>query len=278
MRFPTRRVDRVRTGLLLLALGMGSGVLGCAGAPAPSASPAAPAPTPASTPPAAESQTPEPATPPPAPSTGQTTPEPARRDSKVIVVDPGGAGDGELTLVEAARAERERKAHAGPPVAVITNKTLPRYATGQVTVAKPKPQKEAAPGESAAGLDLQTEQYWRERGLEIRTRWHRAAEEIKELERSAADWRRRFYAEDDPYFRDGQIKPEWDRVLDRLRETRIKSEEAREDLAKYLEEGRRAGALPGWLREGLELEPVVEKKEPAAPEPIEPPIMEEDGV
>jgi hypothetical protein len=160
---------------------------------------------------------------------------------------------------------------------VITDKTLPQYATGQVTFAKPKPPKEGAQAE-AAGPDLQSEQYWRNRGLEIRTRWHRAAEEIQELERSAADWRRRFYAEDDPYFRDGQIKPEWDRTLDRLREARVESEEAQADLAIYLEEGRRAGALPGWLREGAELEPPAAKKEPAEPEPIEPPIIDEDGV
>jgi len=183
-----------------------------------------------------------------------------------------------MSLGEAARAERERKSRGvRRPVAVITNKTLPK-STGQVTVAKPTPEKEGAAGEGAAGAELQNEQFWRDRGLEIRTRWHRAAEEIKELERSAADLRRRFYAEDDPYLRDGQIKPEWDRVLDRLRETRVESEKAREDLAKFLEEGRRAGAFPGWLREGVELEPAVEKKEIKGPEPIEPPVIEEDGV
>lgn len=270
--------DHARTGLLLLALGLSSGALGCASAPpSPSTPPSEAAPPPAAPPP-------EIAAPPVAPEVVASAPAPTaqapttgRRDSNVIVVDPGGEESGEVTLAEAARAERERKARAGPPVAVITNKTLPQ-STGQVTFGKPKPEKKETAGEDSTGAALQKEQYWRERGLEIRTRWHSATEEIQELERSAADLRRRFYAEDDPYFRDGQIKPEWDRVLDRLRETRVQSDRAREDLATFLEEGRRAGALPGWLREGVELEPVIEKKEPTTPEPIEPPVIEEDGV
>jgi hypothetical protein len=190
------------------------------------------------------------------------------------VVDPGGGADDSVTLVEAARAERERKAHAGPPVAVITDKTLPKYATGQVTFAKPTSKTAAKPLEPG---DPQNEQYWRDRGLEVRTRWHDATQEVKELEQSAADWRRRFYGEDDPYFRDGQIKPEWDRVLDRLQQKRTEAEEAKRDLARFLEDGRRAGALPGWLREGIELEPEETPKEsPTAAEPVEPPVMKED--
>ena len=46
--------------------------------------------------------------------------------------------------------------------------------------------------------------------------------------------------------------------------TRVATKGA-EEVAAFLEEGRRAGALPGWLREGIELEP-------------EPVLVEVDGI
>ena len=50
---------------------------------------------------------------------------------------------------------------------------------------------------------------------------------------------------------------------------------AEADLERFLVEGREAGALPGWLREGSDLEP--EKKAPSPPtaEPKEPVVVEE---
>jgi hypothetical protein len=124
---------------------------------------------------------------------------------------------------------------------------------------------------------VQDEQYWRNRALEIRQRWKSAAEEAVELEKNAASLRRRFYAEADPYVRDTKVKPEWDRVLDRLEEARAEIEIAKEELAALQEEGRRAGALPGWLREGADLEPAQEKKTDNLPtvEPTEPPMYDE---
>jgi hypothetical protein len=199
------------------------------------------------------------------------------RDDAVIVVDPGTDEGQPVSLVEAARAERERRARAGRPVAVITDKTLPGYAAkGQLTIAAPKAPK--APAEAAeAATAVADEEHWRSRGLEIRRRWRQAADAVQELEQRAAEWRRRFYAEDDPYVRDGKVKPEWDRTLDRLQQVRAEVETAKQELTAYLEEGRRAGALPGWLREGIDLEPREEEPQPSPPEPIEPPILDEDG-
>src|SRR5690349_14409284 len=129
----------VRTGLLLLALGISSGALGCASTHSPSTTQPETPPQPASVPPET-AVTPQPQVAPmPLPATPvETKHEPDRRDSKVIVVEPGGDEEGEVTLVEASRAARELRAHARPPVAVITDKTLSRYATGQVTIANPK--------------------------------------------------------------------------------------------------------------------------------------------
>lgn len=202
---------------------------------------------------------------------------PARDDSPVVV-DPGGEDGGAVTLVEAARAERERRAHAGEPVAVINDKTLPKYAAkGQITVADPKEKKGAAaepappPGAAAA----HDEPYWRGRGLDIRQRWRRAADDVKELEQKATELRQKFYLASDTFTRDNQIKPEWDRVLDKLSQARLDVEAARKELAQFLEEGRTAGIMPAWLREGEEEEPQEPKKKEATPpaQSIEPPIL-----
>jgi hypothetical protein len=202
------------------------------------------------------------------------------RDDKPVVVEPGGEAAGKpVSLVEAARAERERRAHAGEPVAVITDKTLPAYAAkGQLTVADVKGKKGAEPAAPPAPSvpAAKDEQYWRGRALEIRQRWRRAADDVKELEQESTELRQKFYLESDTFTRDNQIKPQWDRVLDKLRQARLDAAAAEKELAQFLEEGRAAGALPGWLREGEEEEPAPPKKKEAPPpaQSIEPPVIE----
>jgi hypothetical protein len=206
-------------------------------------------------------------------------------DPSVIVVDtPDFDPESQLTLAEASKAEKERKAEATPPRIIINNKTIHRYAKGgQLTVAEPK--KKATPASAsqvpaaAAGTPaalVRDEKYWRGRALEIRQRWRKASDRIKELEEDIGLLRRRFYAQDDPYVRDGQIKPAWDRALDELRESRATAQAAKKGLTDFLDEGRIAGALPGWLREGIDLEPKEEK--PVDPtQPIETPIYKDNG-
>jgi hypothetical protein len=235
---------------------------------------------------------------------GLVTPiEPAggqRRDPSVVVVVPADEGpDAQLSLADAAKAERERKAQTPPPKIVINDKTIHRYArNGQLTVADPKKKGSGAATVAATAAAASTapgagtpgpvagatgavpierdEKYWRGRALEIRQRWRKAADRIKVLEGDADLWRRRFYAEDDPFTRDGQIKPTWDRVLDELRESRATAVAAKKELSALLEEGRIAGALPGWLREGVDLEPKEEK--PVDPtQAIETPIFKDPG-
>ncbi len=219
-----------------------------------------------------------------------------KSDPSVVVVDAADPDpDSKLSLVDAAKAERERKAEAPPPRIVINNKNLHAYAKGgQLTIAEPRKKGSAAAspaspaaanGTAAASAPAapgtvapleRDEKYWRGRALEIRQRWRKAADRIKELEGDVNLWRRRFYAEDDPYVRDGQIKPSWDRALDDLRENHEAVAAAKKELDDFLEEGRRAGALPGWLREGNELEPKEEK--PVDPlQPTATPIYKEPG-
>jgi len=208
---------------------------------------------------------------------------PRQGDAAPVVVDPGVDGRTEpQTLVEASRAEKERRAGAGRPVAVINDKTLPKYASkGQITVADPKKDKKRPAAPPAAAPAVKDEQYWRGRARELRGNWKQAADEVKDLEQKSTALRQKFYSESDTFLRDTQIKPDWDRVLDRLRQARLDVEAAKQELATFLEEGRSAGALPGWLDEGVEDEPADEaakKKEPVpALQSIEPPVIDGDA-
>jgi hypothetical protein len=208
-----------------------------------------------------------------------------------IVLDEGEEAPVEgLTLAEASRLARERKQNAPPPAVVITNKNLSQWAKrGELTVAEPKPAPakatpptEAPPGAGTpadggaktAAQDPRGEDYWRSQALRLRQRWRDAHDQIQDLEKQADAMRFRFYDEEDIVRRDSEIKPAWDRTLDLLEKVREQAAQSQEQLEDLIEEGRRAGALPGWLREGVELEP--EEREPRpeddldSVEPVEP--------
>ncbi len=211
-------------------------------------------------------------------------------DAAPVVVD-AGVEDSVMvpvTLAEAARAERQRRAGAGKKsIAVINDKTLPKYASkGQITIADTKKDKNKvkapSPAATAAEAEARDEQHWRNRARQLRENWRQVSDEVKELERKSAELRQKFYGETDTFLRDTQVKPDWDRVLDRLRQGRLDVDTARQDLAKFLEEGRAAGAQPGWLDEGAEEEPADESGKEREPVPalqsIEPPVIENDSI
>lgn len=188
-----------------------------------------------------------------------------------VVINPGDDGrvltrSGERTsLIEASRAARAMKDTASPPAIVIDNDNLSAYAErGSLTIVSPgasasEPAAEGEAGEEGAE-PAQDEEYWRSHARELRERWAEAAEDVTALAERADALRLRFYAEENVYLRDSQIKPAWDRVLDRLDTARREAVQYEQELGTLLEEGRRAGALPGWLREGIELEPRRERR------------------
>lgn len=229
--------------------------------------------------PAAAEGTPVPEPPPPAPP----------KSPDVITIEAAEPpADDTRSLVEAARRERQRRGQTGEPVAVITDGNLHEHATGQLTFVDREAGEATAAaedGEPADGAEGETgerdegergEAYWRERVRELREGWRAAADRIPELEEKAAELRQQFYAADDAYYRDSRIKPAWDRAIDQIAQSHAAAEAFRLELEQALDDGRRAGALPGWLREGIELEP--EPAEPPSDEhqPGEPQILETD--
>ncbi len=247
---------------------------GCAGAPpAPKAKAQEPPP------PAAQPDTTPEAEPAPTPAPEAAAPN-EKPEGVEVVVDPGGE-KAPVSLAEAGRAETERRARSGHPVAVITDKTLAKIRQGADHRRRPEERSRRRPrrrrrryrtrpsrsttsntGAAAAGRSA--------RAGSVRPKRSRS------WRQSAAGLRRRFYAEDDPYVRDTRVKPEWDRVLDRLDEARDEVEAAKKELADFWRrQAAGTGALPGWLREGAELEPEGREEEDGARrqhQPIEPPV------
>ena len=178
------------------------------------------------------------------------------------------------TLAEAAEAERARRATAPKPILALNNQSLAAHGKDQkLTVTGGSPGTEAAGArrdDNQESVEGESEAYWRERGLEIRQRWRAAHDRVAQLEGEAAALRHQFYGADDPYVRDSQIKPAWDRALDDLDQSRRDADRGAREVERFLEEGREAGALPGWLREGADLEPILQPLRAPSAEPTEP--------
>ena len=233
-----------RAAALAVGLPCLAGSLGCGSAPAPAKT--------AEQPPITAPQT---VTLAPAPTPGhveQPVAAPVRWTDPVVIDEGTNHESGAEELAAVAAAERERRHRAGPRGVVINNANLAEHATGKLTIAQGSGTAAKTPPAEGPAKD---ERYWRDRVRALREQWAAAVDSIGELEARAANLRTRFYAQDDPYVRDGEIKPAWDKALENLDEARIRARKLEDQLAATLEEGRQAGALPGWLREGVELEP-----------------------
>lgn len=213
----------------------------------------------------------------PPPASEPPVAAPVKPSTVVIIDSPEEVAEAPPSLLEAAARERERRARIDSPTLILTNKNLGEFTKDQrLTVANPESDEagqEAAAADEAATAD---EAYWRERVRDVRQRWSQAVEDVRRLESESADLRRQFYSTDDPYTRDNQIKPEWDRVLAELNAARREADAAPQELTSVLEEGRHAGALPGWLREGIELEPEAPPKPRRSADPQEPVVVGEE--
>lgn len=181
----------------------------------------------------------------------------------LVVIDPGEDEKASQSLIEASRAERARRAESAEPAVVITDKNLEEYQEGaQLTYLHEEPGTEGDAEKSATSTDDEAgdlaqvgEEYWRNRGLQLRTGWRESIDRIETLQGDVAQLRQRFYEEDDPEVRDTVIKPSWDRALEELAEAREEARQLEQDLESYLDLGYESGALPEWLDEGVELEP-----------------------
>ena len=90
---------------------------------------------------------------------------------------------------------------------------------------------------------------WKETARRDRKRVEDAKARVAELTATSKKLENDFYAWDDGQYRDRVIKPAWDRAKADLDQAKIDLEAAEKELADLPEKARKAGALPGWIRE-----------------------------
>lgn len=192
----------------------------------------------------------------------------------------------EMSLFEAAEAERQRRQGVRKAQLVITDANLKEHGrdaelTELIVEGMAETADSPATAEDSSGERADPETYWRTRIRDARLAWRAGADRIVELDAEVAKLRYDFYAADDPFYRDSEIKPAWDRAAVDLQQARLRVKDLELAVRSSLEEGVSEGALPGWLREGIDFEPESTEKdrrdrqelEPALA--IEPPIAED---
>jgi hypothetical protein len=180
---------------------------------------------------------------------GRAGPGPAVTPARIAV-----PGDGQSLgqVVREGGLAKKRKDSRSP--VSITNGTLvtdPKK--GRLTTASPRPTPppqaaaEKAPSEPPPAEEAEV--YWRERMHSARSRVEDLSERVRQFEQESKKLESDFYSWDDGQYRDGVIKPAWDKKREELETARRDLEQAEKDLAELPEKARKAGALPGWLRE-----------------------------
>ena len=155
----------------------------------------------------------------------------------------------------------------------IDNKTLVKDAgKGKLTTSSMGPAKAAAPASTsgrrapwpprrrrsptrrrprnpAGSAEGGGEAEWREIARRERKHVEDAKTRVADLTATSRKLENDFYAWDDGQYRDRVIKPSWDRAKADLEQAKVELEAAEKQLTDLPERARKAGALPGWIRE-----------------------------
>jgi hypothetical protein len=107
----------------------------------------------------------------------------------------------------------------------------------------------AASEPEGGGSPEGAEEYWRGEARRLHERVAQIKEAIARLEAENRKLESDFYSWDDGAYRDRVIKPAWDKAREDLASAKKDLPVAEKDLEDLPERARRAGALPGWLRE-----------------------------
>lgn len=159
-------------------------------------------------------------------------------------------------LVKAAKKEKERRAK------VEAKKTLTNQDIDEIRKKQLGIETAAAPGGEAAEekeketktdkkeVDpTQTEEYWRARKEETDKRVEEAQSKVQQLQNEINSLTTAFYAESDGVAQRPLIESERIERIKELEQAKQDLENAREDASNLEDEARKAGALPGWVRD-----------------------------
>ncbi len=151
---------------------------------------------------------------------------------------------------------------------VITDENLQEFAEqGRLTTAEPgsssatrgRPVRGGGSGADLSGLPIvevpaddseaEKRRYWRDTYQRQLRLVEQLGRQIEELDASIPGLWNKFYAWDDPAYRDGVIKPELDQAIARREHFEKQLELERERLPEIMDQARRDGAQPGWFRD-----------------------------
>lgn len=199
----------------------------------------------------------------------------------IKVISEGNEGKVQPSLIEASRMAKAKKRNEGEvrPVIEITDENLKDYSSqGQVFVVEsggsepvvaaqplvaeavvaeesdPVPASVAGETESNSSGSADRELFWRQSVSELRTGLRRSIEDLRRIELESTLLRQQFYSETDPFVRDNEVKPRWDRALDQLTSLRKKAKEDHNALTSLLAEAKKTGISPEWLQDGTSTE------------------------
>jgi hypothetical protein len=161
-------------------------------------------------------------------------------------------------VVRAASEAKIRK-EPKPSVAITNDNLVTDPKKGRLTTVAPRSVPPAPAGKALVGATPTpappavpsegSEAEWRERARAARRQVEEGKARVYQLEGDAAALEKDFYRWDDGQYRDGVIKPAWEKKKKELEEARKELAAAEKDLADLPELARKAGALPGWIRE-----------------------------
>ena len=172
-------------------------------------------------------------------------------------------GFGKAPVSGRGRKEGDRKGVRITNESLVTDPSKGRLTTSR-NVPTPTPRAKAETGKRAAGANAsraaageaeaagqpeEGEEYWRAEARRLRERVAAIKESIARLEAESRKLENDFYAWDDGAYRDRVIKPAWDKTREDLATARKALPGAEKELEDLPDRARRAGALPGWLRE-----------------------------
>jgi hypothetical protein len=181
-----------------------------------------------------------------------------------VAVTPVPSAENGQSLADVVRAAESSRGARKTAVTIDNANLVTDPTKGRLTMGTAQPTARPVagpPGRAAAaavsptptplppGVASAEEAKWREAARAARTRVEDGKKRVEELEASSRKLENDFYAWDDGQYRDRVIKPAWDKAKRDLEAARQELAAAQKDLEDLPEKARRAGAMPGWLRE-----------------------------
>jgi len=168
---------------------------------------------------------------------------------ETISLRPGESHELRIFGLNAFAQKRPDPIFSGTFTTAYLPKRSPSLSSLRSATPAPTPGHEEPRPTPAGGEDSSGEAYWRERMHSARARVEELTERVRRFEQESKKLENDFYPWDDGQYRSGVITPAWDKKREELETARRDLEQAQKELSELPEKARRAGALPGWLRE-----------------------------